>query len=42
MERRDECIEMLKEIKNSLEEVVNINATFIGGISCDSAKFVID
>lgn len=42
MERRNECIEMLKEIKNSLEEVVNINATFIGGISCDSAKFVID
>lgn len=42
MERRDECIEMLKEIKNSLEEVIDINATFIRGISCDSVKFVID
>lgn len=42
MERRDECIEMLKEIKNSLEEVVGFNAAFITDVSCDSAKFVID
>lgn len=42
MERRDECIEMLKEIKNSLEEVVGFNAAFITNVSCDSAKFVID
>lgn len=42
MERRDECIEMLKEIKNSLEEVVGFNAAFITDASCDSVKFVID
>lgn len=41
MERRDECIEMLKEIKNSLEEVVDIK-TCIVDISCDSVRFVID
>lgn len=42
MERRDECIEMLKEIKNSLEEVIGFNAAFITDVSCDSVKFVID
>lgn len=42
MERRDECIEMLKEIKNSLEEVIGFNAAFITDVSCDSARFVID
>lgn len=42
MERRDDCIEMLKEIKNSLEEVIGFNAAFITDVSCDSARFVID
>ena len=47
MERRDECIELLKELKNCMEDytgnkTVANNITLITNVSYDSAKFVID
>ena len=47
MERRDECIELLKELENCMEDytgnkTIANNITLITNVSYDSAKFVID